>query len=166
MFLGIDVGTTGTRAILIDRLGSVVASCASEHAPIHSEHIGWAEQHPEDWWRATREALAGVMTLSGIAGSKIEAVGLTGQMHGCVMLDAEGAVLRPALIWCDQRTQPQCDWLTQTIGFDRLLDQFAITLGRVLPFGGGELVEDVKFHWIPSAIRLIRTAANRPHHSQ
>src|SRR3979490_1645390 len=98
MFLGVDVGTGGTRAGLIARAGKVVASCASEHAPIHSEHIGWAEQDPEDWWRAAREAIAGVMAASGLAGSEIEAVGLTGQMHGCVMLDVDGQVLRPALI--------------------------------------------------------------------
>ena len=97
MFLGIDVGTGGTRAVLVDRRGLVVASAASEHAPIHSEHIGWAEQEPEDWWRAAREAIAAVMAAAGLDGAEIEAIGLTGQMHGCVMLDAEGKVLRPAL---------------------------------------------------------------------
>ena len=61
MFLGIDVGTGGTRAVLVDRRGLVVASAASEHAPIHSEQIGWAEQQPEDWWRAAREAIAAVL---------------------------------------------------------------------------------------------------------
>jgi xylulokinase len=130
MFLGVDVGTGGTRAVLIDRTGKVVASFASEHAPIHSEHIGWAEQDPEDWWRAGREAIAGAMAASGLAGSEIEAVGLTGQMHGCVMLDADGQVLRPALIWCDQRTQPQCDWLTEKIGFERLIE---LTCNPALP---------------------------------
>jgi xylulokinase len=130
MFLGVDVGTGGTRALLIDRTGQVIASFASEHAPIRSEHIGWAEQDPEDWWRATLEAIAGAIVISGSAGTKIEAVGLTGQMHGCVMLDANGAVLRPALIWCDQRTQPQCDWLTEKIGFDRLIE---LTCNPALP---------------------------------
>ncbi len=90
MFLGIDVGTGGTRAVLVDRTGRVVASCAAEHAAIRSEHIGWAEQEPEDWWRAAKEAIAGVMAMSESAGSEIEAVGLTGQMHGCVMLDEDG----------------------------------------------------------------------------
>jgi xylulokinase len=130
MFLGIDVGTGGTRAVLIDRSGAVIASHSSEHAPIHSEHIGWAEQHPDDWWRAAKAAIAGVLVASGFSGSEIEAVGLTGQMHGCVMLDADGEVLRPALIWCDQRTQPQCDWVTETIGFERLIE---LTCNPALP---------------------------------
>ena len=125
MFLGIDVGTGGTRAILIDRNGLVVASHASEHEEISSPEIGWAEQRPEDWWRAAQEAIRGAILASGQPASAIEAVGLTGQMHGAVMLDEHGAVLRPALIWCDQRTQPQCDWLTETIGFTRLIELVA-----------------------------------------
>jgi xylulokinase len=130
MFLGIDVGTGGTRAILIDRDGKVIASSSSEHAPIHSEHIGWAEQNPEDWWRAAKTAITGALASANAPGSQIEAIGLTGQMHGCVMLDAAGEVLRPALIWCDQRTQPQCDWLTEKIGFDRLIE---LTCNPALP---------------------------------
>src|SRR5271168_2125632 len=130
MILGVDVGTGGTRAVLIDRTGKVLASFASDHAPIRSEHIGWAEQDPEDWWRATREAIAGAMAESELTGAEIKAVGLTGQMHGCVMLDADGKVLRPALIWADQRTQPQCDWLTEKIGFERLIE---LTCNPALP---------------------------------
>jgi xylulokinase len=132
MFLGIDVGTGGTRAILIDRTGKVLASHAADHAPIHSEFIGWAEQDPEDWWRASQIAIAGALKAAVAAGhsAPVEAVGLTGQMHGCVMLDAAGQVLRPALIWCDQRTQPQCDWLTQTIGYERLIE---LTANPALP---------------------------------
>src|SRR5438067_13755837 len=120
MFLGIDVGTGGTRAVLVNRAGHVITSCSSEHAPIHSEHIGWAEQDPADWWRAAREAIRGALAQANIPASQIESVGLTGQMHGCVMLDASGEVLRPARISCGQRTKPQCDWLTEKIGFARL----------------------------------------------
>jgi xylulokinase len=132
MFLGIDVGTGGTRAILIDRSGRVLASHSAEHAAIRSEQIGWAEQDPEDWWRAAKEAIAGALKAAEAAGhgADVEAVGLTGQMHGCVMLDAAGEVLRPALIWCDQRTQPQCDWLTETIGYERLIE---LTANPALP---------------------------------
>jgi xylulokinase len=130
MFLGIDVGTGGTRAVLVNRAGQVVSSCGIEHAAIHSEHIGWAEQDPEDWWRAAKEAIAGSIAQSKLASNEIEAIGLTGQMHGCVMLDADGKVLRPALIWCDQRTQPECDWLTQKIGFERLIE---LTANPALP---------------------------------
>ena len=127
MFLGIDVGTGGTRAILIDRAGRVLASHSALHAPIHSAHIGWAEQNPEDWWRAAQEAIQAVLAEANTAGhgAAVEAVGLTGQMHGCVMLDAGGEVLRPALIWADQRTGPQCDWLTAKIGYERLIELVA-----------------------------------------
>ena len=127
MFLGIDVGTGGTRAILIDRSGSVLASHSSSHADIHSAHIGWAEQDPEDWWRATKIAIAGCLKAAHTAGhtAPVESVALTGQMHGCVMLDADGQVLRPALIWCDQRTQPQADWLNNIIGREELIQLVA-----------------------------------------
>jgi len=108
----------------------VVASAASEHAAIRSEHIGWAEQDPEDWWRAAREAISGVMVAAELAGAEIQAIGLTGQMHGCVMLGAEGEVLRPALIWCDQRTQPECDWLEEKIGREHLIE---LTCNPALP---------------------------------
>jgi xylulokinase len=132
MFLGIDVGTGGTRAILINRAGKVLASHAAGHAPIHSEHIGWAEQDPEDWWRAAQLAISGALKTAAAAGylTPVEAIGLTGQMHGCVMLDAEAQVLRPSLIWCDQRTQPQCDWLTTHIGQARLIE---LTANPALP---------------------------------
>jgi len=130
MFLGIDVGTGGTRAVLVDRAGRVVASAANEHAAIHSEQIGWAEQQPEDWWRAASEAIAGVLAAGELDGAEIESIGLTGQMHGCVLLDAAGEVLRPALIWCDQRTQPECDWLNSRLGRERLIE---LTCNPALP---------------------------------
>ena len=130
MFLGVDVGTGGTRAILVDREGRVVASESAEHAPMQSAEIGWAEQDPDDWWRAAQIAIRGVLKWLVNAGRAVECIGLTGQMHGCVMLDVDGQVLRPALIWCDQRTQPQCDWLNATIGYDRLIE---LTCNPALP---------------------------------
>jgi len=126
-FLGIDVGTGGTRAVVVDATGAVVASASSEHKPFRAEHPGWAEQDPEDWWRAAQEAISEAVKAADV---EIAAVGLTGQMHGAVMLDSEGNVLRPALIWCDQRTGPQCDWLHETIGRERLIE---LTCNPALP---------------------------------
>jgi xylulokinase len=129
-FLGIDVGTGGTRAVIVDEAGKVLSSASSEHAPFRAAQPGWAEQDPEDWWRAAQEAISGAIAASGKPGSEIAAVGLTGQMHGAVMLDAAGEVLRPALIWCDQRTGPQCDWLHEHIGRERLIE---LTCNPALP---------------------------------
>ena len=129
-FLGIDVGTGGTRAVIADETGKILASASSEHAPFRTPHPGWAEQAPEDWWRAAQEAITAAIQLSGKPGNEIAAVGLTGQMHGAVMLDASGSVLRPALIWCDQRTGPQCDWLHEHIGRERLIE---LTCNPALP---------------------------------
>ncbi|WP_158751903.1 xylulokinase [Acidobacterium sp. S8] len=129
-FLGLDVGTGGTRAVLIDENGKVVASASSEHEPFRTPYPGWAEQDPEDWWRAAQTAIREVLAASGVAASDIGAAGLTGQMHGAVMLDSEGKVLRPSLIWCDQRTGPQCDWLHEQIGRERLIE---LTCNPALP---------------------------------
>ena len=129
LLLGLDVGTGGTRAVLVSRAGTVLFSAAAEHQAIHSEHIGWAEQEPEDWWRAACQAIAAVLRQAG-PDHGVDAIGLTGQMHGCVLLDAAGEVLRPAMIWCDQRTQPECDLLTERVGFDRLI---ALVANPALP---------------------------------
>ncbi|HLH36515.1 MAG TPA: xylulokinase [Alloacidobacterium sp.] len=129
-YLGIDIGTGGTRAVLVDNSGQVLASGMSEHAPIRSPQPGWAEQDPEDWWRAAQEAIRAALAASGLKASDIAAVGLTGQMHGAVMLDNEGRVLRPSLIWCDQRTGPQCDWLHQQLGREHLIE---LTCNPALP---------------------------------
>src|SRR5208337_2915499 len=87
LLLGIDVGTGGTRAVLIDDAGAVVASCTAEHVGFASPETGWAEQDPRDWWRATCEAVKQVMATSGTKPSDIAAVGFSGQMHGAVLLD-------------------------------------------------------------------------------
>jgi xylulokinase len=119
--LGIDVGTGGTRAVLIDESGSVVASRTAEHKAFASPQTGWAEQDPQDWWRATCEAIRMVMSVSGTSPTEIAAVGFSGQMHGAVLLDADGEVLRPALIWCDQRTAEEARELTAEIGEDQII---------------------------------------------
>jgi len=123
VFLGLDVGTGGTRVVLVDERGLVIASASEEHAPFRSSFPGWAEQDPEDWWRAAQKAIREVIAASG--GARIDSVGLTGQMHGAVMLDAAGEVLRSSLIWCDQRTEDECQWLHRVIGRDRLIELVA-----------------------------------------
>ncbi len=123
LFLGMDVGTGGTRALLIDDAGHIVAAASSEHAAFRAPEPGWAEQDPADWWQASQQAIREV--LARVPGAKIEAIGLTGQMHGAVLLDGAGEVLRPSLIWCDQRTGPQCDWLHAELGRAHLIDLVA-----------------------------------------
>jgi xylulokinase len=123
--LGIDVGTGGTRAVLLDEEGRVLSSATAEHAPMASPHLGWAEQDPRDWWRAACAAIKECLTIAPAAPGEIAAIGLSGQMHGLVMLDAAGEVLRPALIWCDQRTEEECRAITERVGAQRLIELVA-----------------------------------------
>jgi xylulokinase len=120
--MGIDVGTGGTRAIVVDEQGRIVASATVEHVPFASPQTGWAEQDPRDWWRAARGAIGGALEQIGGDAGAITAVGFSGQMHGSVLLDREDEVIRPALIWCDQRTDRQCRDLTERIGAARLIE--------------------------------------------
>jgi xylulokinase len=129
-FLGMDVGTGGTRAVLVDADGKLISGASSEHAPFRTPHPGWAEQDPEDWWRAAREAIHGALADAPEPMQPIAAIGLTGQMHGAVMLDENGKVLRPSLIWCDTRTQPECDWLHDKIGYEKMIE---LTCNPALP---------------------------------
>jgi xylulokinase len=128
--LGMDVGTGGTRAVVVDGEGKLIAGASSEHEPFKTAHPGWAEQDPGDWWRAAQASIRMVLAAVPEPHEPIAAIGLTGQMHGAVMLDENGAVLRPALIWCDTRTQPECDWLTEKIGYERLIE---LTCNPALP---------------------------------
>ncbi|WP_119065616.1 xylulokinase [Aggregatilinea lenta] len=118
--LGLDVSTTGSKALLIDERGAVVASHTAEH-PISHPHPLWSEQDPADWWKGMVESIRAVVAKVGDAGD-IKAIGLTGQMHGLVCLDENGKVLRPAILWNDQRTQAECDEITETIGPKRLIE--------------------------------------------
>jgi len=119
--MGIDVGTTGTRAIIVRPDGHIVGAATGDHQPMKMAKPGWAEQEPEDWWRATLVAIRGALEQAQLKGSDIDAVGFSGQMHGVVLMDSTPAVLRPSLIWCDQRSQAQCDWITATVGAERLI---------------------------------------------
>ena len=120
--VGIDVGTGGTRAIIVDATGRIVGTATEEHVPFASPRTGWAEQDPRDWWRATGAAVRGALAKAGLTGEAIAAVGFSGQMHGSVLLDDAGDVVRPALLWCDQRTDAQCKALTAQIGAARLIE--------------------------------------------
>jgi xylulokinase len=120
--MGIDVGTGGTRVLVVDARGKIVASATGAHEPFASIEAGWAEQRPEDWWRAAQTAIRKALNESGVRADQISCVGFSGQMHGAVMLDSAGDVIRPALIWCDVRTQKQCDDLTALLGAKRLIE--------------------------------------------
>lgn len=126
--LGIDVGTTGTKAVLVETTGRLAARATHEY-PLHTPRPGWAEQDPADWWRATVAAIRDVMSASGARPDEVRGLGLSGQQHGAVFLDAGGHVLRESLLWCDQRTAAQCAWIHDTVGFDRVVGE---TLNPVL----------------------------------
>jgi xylulokinase len=128
--LGIDVGTGGTRALILDEKGVIVGSATEDHEPFASPEIGWAEQRPEDWWRACGLAVRKALSGANLSGDQIACVGFSGQMHGAVMLDATDAVVRPALIWCDVRTEKQCHDLTEKLGAGRLIQ---LTCNPALP---------------------------------
>jgi xylulokinase len=115
--------------LLIEEGGGVVGSAIEEY-PMYTPYPQWAEQDPEDWWDAARRAIRRVLNDPEVDPEEIEGIGLTGQMHGMVMLDAQGKVLRPCIMWNDQRTAAQCEWIMDTVGHDRFLE---LTLNRALP---------------------------------
>jgi xylulokinase len=121
--VGLDVGTTGAKAVAISETGEVLARAEIEYA-LAIPQPGWAEQDPEDWWTASEQALAQV------GAADATSVGLTGQMHGLVLLDAADRVLRPAILWNDQRTGDECAEIEERVGFERLV---ALTGNRALP---------------------------------
>jgi xylulokinase len=118
-FLGLDIGTGGSRAVVIDERGKVLASETVAHTNFAAPQPGWAEQEPEDWWRASKRAIQGVLQV--VKAEEITALSFSGQMHGSVFLDKHDKTLRPALLWCDQRTEKQCQEITKKIGKERLI---------------------------------------------
>lgn len=118
--MGIDIGTSGTKTILVDEAGNLVASATHEY-PLSTPRPQWAEQNPADWWEATQLGIRQVLTDSGASPDSVAGLGLSGQMHGMVMLDKRHQVLRPAILWCDQRTVTQCEWITEAVGLDVLV---------------------------------------------
>ncbi|MEZ6087972.1 MAG: xylulokinase [Pirellulaceae bacterium] len=114
-YLGIDIGTSGTKTLLIDVAGDVLAEAVAEY-PMHQPKPGWTEQDPEDWWQATIKTVRAVVRKAKVKPADVRAIGLSGQMHGSVFLDAKNQVIRPALLWNDQRTAEQCEEITQRAG--------------------------------------------------
>lgn len=121
LLLGIDIGTSGTKTALFSEKGALLASCTKEY-PLYQPQNGWAEQEPDDWWNAVVAGIQQVLRVSGQPASSIAAIGLSGQMHGLVMLDEKGDVLRRSIIWCDQRTAAECEEITARLGRERLIE--------------------------------------------
>lgn len=135
--LGIDVGTSGTKTVLFDRDGKAIASATIEYPLIQLQN-GWAEQKPNDWWNAASKTTAEVIKKSGVNSDDIKGVGISGQMHGLVMLDKDGKVIRDSIIWCDGRTTEECKEITDIIGKERLIE---ITANPALPgFTAGKIL--------------------------
>jgi len=118
--VGIDVGTSGTKTLLCDDSGKILASATEEYPCQHPRPL-WSEQHPEDWWKAAAKSVRRVLAASGVSGDQVQGIGLSGQMHGAVLLDAAGKVLRPAILWNDQRTGEECADITGKVGAQRLI---------------------------------------------
>ncbi len=127
--LGIDVGTTGGKAILVSEDGSVEASATTEYPLLTAQPL-WAEQNPADWWAAIVASIKRVLADGGVTPDQVAGVGLTGQMHGLVLLDAQGEVLRPCIMWNDQRTAAQCAAINDQLGEAEVL---RLTGNRMLP---------------------------------
>ena len=118
--LGIDVSTTAVKALLIDEKGRVVAQASTPH-PLSTPKPLWSEQNPQDWWNGAVSSIRQALQRAGIRGEAVRAIGLTGQMHGLVLLNDKNEILRPAILWNDQRTAAECDEITEKVGFERLL---------------------------------------------
>ena len=138
MLIGLDLGTSTCKIIAVDDSGRVVAK-ASRDYPMINLRPGWAEQEPDLWWRALGEAMTELTGQLPEKGQEVKGIGLCGQMHGLTALDAEGEVIRPAILWNDQRAAVECDWITdQAGGLDELL---RMTRNRMLPgFTGGKII--------------------------
>ena len=122
--IGLDIGTTGVKGVLVTDRGRVLAAEFREY-PLSLPKPGWAEQDPEHWWQATVASLRGLLATSGVSPKSIAGLSLSGQMHGLVCLDGEDRVLRPAILWCDTRTTAQCRRIEEAVGGRPRLIQLA-----------------------------------------
>src|SRR5712691_6437466 len=123
--LGIDLGTTGVKAALFAAEDGHVLADAFVEYPLFHPYPGWAEQLPIDWWQATVTAIRLCLTSGanvGVQPADVKGIGLSGQMHGVVLLDDEQQVLRPCIIWADQRSEAQCRWITEQVGASKLIE--------------------------------------------
>ena len=114
-YIGIDLGTSSCKLLLVDGAGAVLNTVTKEY-PLHFPHPGWSEQDPADWWRAVTSGVPEL--ISGFDASMIAGIGAGGQMHGLVVLDENDAVIRPAILWNDGRTYKEVDYLNNTVGRD------------------------------------------------
>ena len=119
--IGIDLGTSGTKTVLFDERGGIIASALVEY-PMAQPQNGWAEQDPADWWNASVSTIREVVEKGGIDAKEIVGLGISGQMHGLVMLDEKNDVIRPSIIWCDQRTAKECEEIEARVGKERLIE--------------------------------------------
>lgn len=119
--LGIDIGTSGTKTVLFDEKGKIISEYTGEY-PLYQEHNGWAEQDPEDWWQATVAGIRYVLKTSKIDPQAIKGLGLSGQMHGLVILDKHGQLLRPCIVWADQRTDKEVLELEEIFGREKIIE--------------------------------------------
>ncbi len=119
-FIGIDTSTTATKALLMNESGQVLGVASNEY-PYETPQPLWSEQDPALWWHATAESIRQVIAKTGVEAAAVKGIGLTGQMHGLVLLDEKGDVLRPAILWNDQRTGPQCDAIRLKLGREKLI---------------------------------------------
>lgn len=117
--VGLDLGTTGAKAGVVDSGGGVAGTAFTPY-PTGTPHPGWAEQDPAEWWSACANSIGQALKKGGVAGEKIAAIGVSGQMHGSVLLDGSGHVIRPCILWCDQRASEQCEWMMSELGAERL----------------------------------------------
>ena len=120
-YIGIDLGTSGTKTVLFDREGHALASATIEY-PLYQPQNGYAEQDPDDWWNAAAGTIRMVLEQSGVDSAEVKGIGISGQMHGLVMLDKDGKVIRRSIIWCDQRTAKECEEITEKVGRERLIE--------------------------------------------
>ena len=120
LLIGCDIGTSGTKAVVFDASGNAVSSATYEYGMSQPQN-GWAEQDPLDWWQGACNAIKEAVEKSGASPDAVRGIGLSGQMHGLVMLDESDRVIRPAIIWCDQRTAKECEEMTADLGLDTLM---------------------------------------------